>query len=253
MSSVGVMRVFTENPMNMTQAAVHQLGLPTIPNSAPIVFVVDEDVSVRTSLELLIRSEGCQPETFGSVQEFLARPRPPVPNCLILAISAPHSNGLEVQKQIARERVEMPIIILSTYQDTPIVVQFMKAGALDFLVKPCGYGVLLAAIRQSLERSRAALDRESQLRNLHNCYASLTPRERQVMALVVSGLLNKQVGGELGISEFTVKAHRGQVMQKMKANSLADLVRFAAELRPALQAIHFARRQTLVVCRPVDA
>ena len=240
MSSVGAIRVFTENPMNMTQAAGHQLGLPTIPKSAPTVFVVDEDVSVRTSLELLIRSEGCQPETFASLQEFLAQPRPPVPNCLILAISAPHSNSLEVQKQIARERVEMPIIILSSYEDTPVAVQFMKAGALDFLVKPCGHGALLAAIRQSLERSRVALDRESQLRNLHNCYMSLTPRERQVMALVVSGLLNKQVGGELGISEFTVKAHRGQVMQKMKAHSLADLVRMAARLQFGRQAVHLA-------------
>lgn len=240
MSLVGVMRVVRDNPMNMTQAARNQLGLPAIPNSAPIVFVVDEDVSVRTSLELLIRSESCQPETFGSVQEFLARPRPLVPNCLILAISAPHSNGLELQKQIARERVETPIIIVSSYEDTPVAVQFMKAGALDFLVKPCGHGALLAAIRQSLERSRVALDRESQLRNLRNCYLSLTPRERQVMALVVSGLLNKQVGGELGISEFTVKAHRGQVMQKMKANSLADLVRMAARLQFVRQAVHLA-------------
>jgi FixJ family two-component response regulator len=253
MSSVGVTRMLGENRTNVTQAFGRQLGLPTIPNFTPIVFVVDEDSSVRASLELFIRSKGWQPETFATVREFLDHPRPPVSNCLILAISHKGINGIEVQQQMARERAEMPIIVTSSYEDTPTTVQFMKAGALDFLVKPCGHGALLAAIRQSLERSRVALDRESQLRNLHNCYASLTPRERQVMALVVSGLLNKQVGGELGISEFTVKAHRGQVMQKMKANSLADLVRFAAELRPALQAIHFARRQTLVVCRPVDA
>jgi FixJ family two-component response regulator len=220
-----------ENPMNVTHATSHQLGRPTVPNATPIVFVVDEDISVRKSLELLIRTEGWQPQTFTSVRELLARPRPLVPNCLILAISAPHSNGLEVQTQVARERVEMPIIIISSYEDTPTTVQFMKAGALDFLVKPCSHGALLTAIHQSLERSRVALNSEFHLRNLQNCYASLTPRERQVMALVVSGLLNKQVGGELGISECTVKAHRGQVMQKMKANSLADLVRISAELR----------------------
>jgi FixJ family two-component response regulator len=241
------------SPRNGTHLVGRDLDFCSAPNFAPIVFVIDEDISLRESLEVLAHCEGWQVETFASPYEFLARPRVSVPSCLILALSPLHSNGLEVQKHIVRERVEMPIIIVSSYEDTPIAVQFMKAGALDFLVKPCGHGALLAAIRQSLERSRVALDRESQLRNLHNCYASLTPRERQVMALVVSGLLNKQVGGELGISEFTVKAHRGQVMQKMKANSLADLVRFAAELRPALQAIHFARRQTLVVCRPVDA
>ena len=217
MSSVGVVSMVRENQnlINARQAAGHQLGLPKIPNSTAIVFVVDEDISVRTSLELLIRSEGWQPETFASVREFLAWPRPLVPNCLILAISQRGVNGIEVQQQMARERAEMPIIVTSSYEDTPTTVRFMKAGALDFLVKPCGHDVLLAAIRQSLERSRVALDRELQLRHLRNCYASLTPRERQVMALVVSGLLNKQVGGELGISEFTVKAHRGQVMQKM--------------------------------------
>lgn len=235
--------------MNLAQPFTHQVGLTTIPNVTPIVFVVDEDISVRTSLEQLIRSEGWQPETFASVQEFLAQPRPPVPNCLILAISHPDINGVEVRMQIARERVEMPIIVISSYEDIPTTVQAMKAGAVDFLVKPCSHAVLLAAIRQSLERSHVAVDREIQLRDLRDRYASLTPRERQVMALVVSGLLNKQVGGELGISEFTVKAHRGQVMQKMKANSLADLVRMAAELRPALQEIDFARRQPLIVCR----
>jgi FixJ family two-component response regulator len=226
--------------MNVAQAFGQQLGLPTIPNFTPIVFVVDEDISVRTSLELFIRSEGWQPETFESVQEFLAHPRPPVPNCLILAISHRGSNGIEVQRQMAGERAEMPIIVISSDEDIPTTVQAMKAGAIDFLVKPCRQEVLLAAIRQSLERSRVLLDREIQLRDLRHRYASLTPRERQVMALVVSGLLNKQVGGELGISELTVKAHRGQVMQKMKANSLADLVRMAGRLGPMRHAIHLA-------------
>ena len=206
----------------------------------PIVFVVDADISVRASLELLIRSEGWQPETFGSTQEFLARPRPLVPSCLILALSLPDENGFEVQKRIARERAEVPIIVISDFGDIPSTVQAMKAGAVDFLEKPLSHHVLLAAIRLSLERGRVALDREMQLRDLRNYYASLTPRERQVMALVASGLLNKQVGGELGISEVTVKAHRGQVMQKMKANSLADLVRMAAGLQSARQAVHLA-------------
>src|SRR5271169_1801424 len=228
------------SPRNATHVIGRDLGFCPASNLAPIVFVVDDDISLRESLEVLARSEGWEPETFASAQEFLARPRPAVPNCLILATSHPDVNGLEVQKQISRERVEMPIIVVSSYEDIPTTVQAIKAGAIDFLLKPCSQGVLLAAIRQSLERSRVALDREMQLHDLRNCYASLTPRERQVMALVVSGLLNKQVGGELGISEFTVKAHRGQVMQKMKAKSLADLVRMAAKLGPMRHAIHLA-------------
>ena len=226
--------------MSLAQAVGHQLGLPVIPNFTPIVFVVDEDISIRASLELLIRSEGWQSETFASAQEFLARPRETVPNCMILAISHPNRNSVEVQKQIARECIEMPIIVVSSYEDIPTTVQAMKAGAVDFLVKPCSHDVLLAAIRQSLERSRVALEREADSRDLRNRYASLTPRERQVMALVASGLLNKQVGGELGISEITVKAHRRQVMQKMKANSLADLVRMAGKLQSSRHAIHLA-------------
>ena len=226
--------------MNLTQSLNHGIGLPSIPNVSPIVFVVDEDITVRESLELLIRCEGWQPQTFQSAREFLTRPRPLVPSCLVLDLALPDLTGLELQKIIARERTEMPVVFISGCGDIPTTVRAMKAGAVDFLVKPLGNDVLLRAIRESLERSRVAIDREVELRDLRNCYVSLTPRERQVIALVVSGLLNKQVGAELGISEITVKAHRGQVMQKMKANSLADLVRMAARLQHARQAVHLA-------------
>jgi FixJ family two-component response regulator len=199
-------------------------------DTTSIVFVVDDDISVRESLELLIRSAGWRSETFASAHEFLARPRIAVPSCLVLDVSLPDLNGLELQKRIAVERTDMPIIFITGYGDVPMTVQAMKAGAIEFLTKPVGDEVLLGAIRNALERSRAALDREAELQMLRYTYALLTPRERQVMTLVVSGLLNKQVGGELGISEITVKAHRGQVMRKMKANSLPDLVTMSARL-----------------------
>jgi FixJ family two-component response regulator len=202
-------------------------------DGTPIVFVVDDDVSVRESLELLIRCEGWQPEVFGSAQEFLSSPRARVPNCLILDVSLPGLNGLDLQKRIASDRMDMPIIFITGHGDIPMSVQAMKAGAVEFLTKPFGEEVLLSAIRNAIERSRATLGREAETRALRDCYASLTPRERQVMALVAGGLLNKQVGGELNISEITVKAHRGQVMRKMKADSLADLVNMAARLRLA--------------------
>lgn len=226
--------------MSSAYAFDHQLGFPSVPNITPIVFVVDDDIAVRTSIELLVQREGWQVETFESAQELLAQTRPLVPNCLILGLSVANLDGLEVQKQIARDRAEMPIIVISGYEHIPTTVQAMKAGAVEFLLKPFSNNVLLGAVRESLERSRLALDREREVRDLRSRYGSLTPRERQVLALVTSGLLNKQVGGELGISEVTVKAHRGQVMQKMRANSLADLVRMATQLRPARYAIHVA-------------
>ena len=218
--------------MSLTHALCYELGAPPMLGMGPIVFVVDDDISVRESLELLIRCEGWQPETFSSGQEFLSRPRALVPSCLVLDFSLPGLNGLELQKRIAVERTDMPIIFITGYRDVPMTVQAMKAGAVEFLTKPFGEDALLSAIRGALERSRVALSREAEMRVLRGRYASLSRREQQVMALVVSGLLNKQIGGELGISEITVKAHRGKVMQKMKADSLADLVRMAANFRP---------------------
>ena len=195
-----------------------------------VVFVVDDDISVRESLELLILSAGWQPETFASAQEFLGRPRAIVPSCLVLDVSLPGLNGLELQERIAGARSDMPIIFITGHRDVPMTVQAMKGGAVEFLTKPFSEDALLNAIRLALKRSERALAHENELRALREAYASLTAREREVMRLVVSGLLNKQVGGELGISEITVKAHRGSLMRKMNADSLPDLVHMAARL-----------------------
>ena len=210
----------------------------------PIVFVVDDDVSVRESLDLMINFAGWQPETFASAGEFLARPRTAVPNCLVLDISLPDLNGLELQKLIASERTDMPIIFITGHGDVPMTVQAMKGGAVEFLTKPFDDEVLLNAIRHAIRRSEAVLDDQAETSALRGNYESLTPRERDVMGLVVSGMLNKQIGLQLGISEITVKAHRGKMMQKMKAESLADLVKTAVRLglAPARNPWHITDR-----------
>jgi FixJ family two-component response regulator len=202
-----------------------------MPHTTPIVFVVDDDVSVRESLELMIRWAGWQPKTFASAREFLSHPRVLVPSCLVLDVNLPDLNGLDLQKRVAGDRIDMPIIFITGYGDVPMTVQAMKAGAVEFLMKPFSDDVLLKAIRHAIERSHTVLGHEAKIQTLRDCYASLSRREREVMALVVTGLLNKQVGFELGISEITVKAHRGKVMRKMKAASLVDLVTMAAKLR----------------------
>ena len=199
--------------------------------AAPTVFVVDDDISVRESLELLIRKHGWHPETFTSAHEFLARPRQLVPSCLVLDFSLPGLNGLELQKRVAVELPYMPIIFLTGFGDIPMTVQAMKAGAVEFLTKPFSNDLLLSAIRNAIERSRLKLDSESQIQALRARYSALTMRERQVMTLVVTGMLNKEVGDELGISEITVKFHRGNLMRKMEADSFAELVSMAARLR----------------------
>jgi FixJ family two-component response regulator len=218
----------------------------TVPKShqQPIVFVVDDDISVRESLELLIKFAGWQPETFASAEEFLARPRTASPSCMVLDVSLPDLNGLELQKLIGTDRVDMPIIFITGHGDVPMTVQAMKAGAVEFLTKPFDDEVLLSAIRHAIKRSTAVLDDQAEITTLRSSYDSLTPREQEVMRLVVAGMLNKQIGLKLGISEITVKAHRGKVMQKMKADSVADLVKTAVKLglSPAKNPWHTTNR-----------
>jgi formate hydrogenlyase transcriptional activator len=209
----------------------YELRAPVASPDLPIVFVVDDDASVRGSMERLIRHAGWHPITFAFAHEFLSRPRPIEPNCLVIDFSLQDVNSLDLQKQFAIERTETPIIFIAGNGDVPTSVQAMKAGAVEFLIKPFSDEALLGAVKEALKRSSNALGREAEMRAVRDSYATLSHRERQVMALVLSGLLNKQVGAELGISEITVKAHRGRVMQKMGAKSVVDLVKMATKLR----------------------
>jgi FixJ family two-component response regulator len=208
-----------------------QMASQLVSRTPPIVFVVDDDISVRESLEALIRFEGLEVQTFSSAQDFLARPRTFAPSCMVLDVSLPGLNGLELQKRVSVEQRDMPIIFITGHGDIPMTVQAMKAGAVEFLTKPFADHVLLNAIRNAVDRSRAVIARDEELRSLKERYAQLTPREREVMGLVVVGSMNKQIAGDLGISEITVKAHRGCMMRKMNAESLAELVTMATRLR----------------------
>jgi formate hydrogenlyase transcriptional activator len=223
--------IWDEHSAGTAHARSRDLGSTNAPPGVPIVFVVDDDISARKSMELLIRHEGWQPEMFECARELLDRQRPLVPNCLVLSVAFQDNSGLDLQKRIIAERIETPIVFIAGHGDVPMSVQAIKAGAVEFLIKPFSDEALLSALREGLKRSSIALTREAEMRPLRDCYASLSHRERQVMALVLSGLLNKQIGAELGISEITVKAHRGRVMQKMGAKSVIDLVRMATRLR----------------------
>ena len=206
------------------------MSVVTVP-TAPVVFVVDDDISVRESLDAMIRHAGWRAETYESAGAFLARPRTLEPSCLILDVFLPDLNGLDLQQRLGSDRTDLPIIFLTGHGDIPTSVRAMKEGAVEFLTKPFDDDMLLRAIAGAIDRSRSAVEECARKQAFRTCYATLSPREREVMSLVTSGLLNKQIAGELHISEITVKAHRGQVMRKMGAYSLADLVRMAAELQ----------------------
>jgi len=218
--------------LNPKNALAPGYGKLPMRDETPVVFVVDDDISVRESLELLIRFAGWQPRLFESAQDFLNAPRPLVPSCLVLDINLPDLNGLDLQTSIAGDRRNMPIIFITGYGDIPLTVRALKAGAVEFLTKPFNDDVLLKAMADALQSSHAALDEDKNLRTLLEAYRTLTPREQEIMASVVSGRLNKIIAADLNISEITVKAHRGKVMRKMKARSLADLVRMAALISP---------------------
>ena len=220
--------------MNSASApSFHKSQSSLMSRDAPVVFIVDDDVSVRESLGPLIRCEGWQTEVFASAREFLARPRLVAASCLVLDVTLPDLDGLELQRLIGVERLDMPIIFITGHGDVPMTVRAMKAGALEFLTKPLDTEVLLSAIRLAIERSQTALTQGAQMRALRARYMSLTSREREVIALVVRGHMNKEIGGKLGISEITVKAHRGKLMRKMNATSLAELVTMAGKLQAA--------------------
>jgi FixJ family two-component response regulator len=216
--------------MNSASSASHKSPPSLRSRGTPIVYVVDDDISVRESLESLIRFAGWQPQIFASAQEFLPRPPVFVPSCLVLDVMLPDLNGLDLQKRLTTDRVAMPIIFISGHGDVPTAVSAMKAGAVEFLNKPYSDEMLLSAIQKAIECSHAALLREAEVRSIRARYASLSARERQVMALVVRGLVNRQIGSELFITEITVKVHRGNVMRKMNADSLPALVNMAATL-----------------------
>jgi FixJ family two-component response regulator len=219
--------------MNFTSTVGHASRSLFMPHATPTVFVIDDDVSVRESLELLIRCEGWQPVTLASAEEFLSRPRVLVPGCLVLDVALPGLNGLDLQKAIAADRADLPIIFITGASDVPMTVKAMKAGAVEFLIKPFGENTLVDAIRNAIDLGISTLDRAAEIRVIQERASSLSRREREVLNLIVSGLSNKQVGGKLDISEIAVKAHRGKVMRKMKAQSFADLVNMAAILCPA--------------------